>query len=1104
MMGAGGREIPAFAVAPDQSGVIYLAAGHSYEVTLHRSTDWGRTWQPIGADLRCSTGLYSFAVDPRDNSVVYAFAAACGFIKSTDAGETWSEPRLGFYGPIIIDPAEPDRLFLLDSGGVWESHDAGDSWAPDPFLGHGMYDLEFDPRDPDTRYAVFGGAVFRSTDRGASWRLFTEALLDEDEFPIAVSGVLLDPHDPDTISTWNQSGVYRTTDGGSSWEIRGIFADDFDFSRMLSSRETGSRFYAISQMHGVFSSDDAGRTWAPINANLAPIQPRQLSLIGRDPERLWIGTTRGLFSRKDGGDQWEAHNRGFGTGGEVLAVVPDRPEWIYLRGSESLYRTRDGGSTWYPVAVAGYPTSVVPHPTDPTRAWLATAVDSGTEIHRTNDGGLTWLKVGQGLGASTPVIRMIGDRLNWRILYAASAGALFRSPDEGFSWVKVLDGQDYFTILVQDESPVGTVYAGGVFTGLFASHDRGMTWRSLLDEYASVSHLAVDPKDPSILYTVSLRTQINRSTNGGESWEVMRPWPNHAPVHDLLVDPTEDGVLYVTDEDRNVCVSRDGGRHWAPFEPSWPGTDRVGPFLLTPEARLYVGTFDADIRHIDLGSQFEVLFPQIGDGESWSGGRFQTTIQLLNQASETEALLRFFDSRGDPLPLALDAQPPAHEHRIRLDRGQSFSATTPGTGDLSVGYARVSGGPGLAGAAVFSYSEDGTTLFQAGVPSAGRMSGFGLLVDISESEDNGFALVNTGAVPTDGNLRVVDSDGATLADRKLSDMLGGVPLGPGQHIARYVSEAFPELSPGPFSGQVFVRAAEPLAPISLRQNDQPDVEFPQDIRTLSIFPVLRNLLDDQYMRVFCCPRLGWIVFPHVADGVDRGVRAQTFLRLSRHGWAREQFRIRFIESDGTLMDVELEGADAVYEPQTGNWVFRLERGGSTTLRTKGTGELKVGYAIVLASAQELDGTAFFSWTEGGVRLFETGVPAANPLTDFTIFVDSDPGLLETAVAMVNVGYSSATATFRLYDRAGALVASRTWKEFLSGPGDFSDRKYEKKALFVHEIFEGAKVGEGIMTVQSDQPLAAVTLRQRDDPTVSFPEDIYLITVFPVVPGRHDF
>ena len=42
--------------------------------------------------------------------------------------------------------------------------------------------------------------------------------------------------------------------------------------------------------------------------------------------------------------------------------------------------------------------------------------------------------------------------------------------------------------------------------------------------------------------------------------------------------------------------------------------------------------------------------------------------------------------------------------------------------------------------------------------------------------------------------------------------------------------------------------------------------------------------------------------------------------------------------------------------------------------------------------------------------------------------------------------------------------------------------------------------EGMIGVVSDQPLAAVTLRQRDDPAKVFPDDVFLMSVFPVIPG----
>jgi hypothetical protein len=39
-----------------------------------------------------------------------------------------------------------------------------------------------------------------------------------------------------------------------------------------------------------------------------------------------------------------------------------------------------------------------------------------------------------------------------------------------------------------------------------------------------------------------------------------------------------------------------------------------------------------------------------------------------------------------------------------------------------------------------------------------------------------------------------------------------------------------------------------------------------------------------------------------------------------------------------------------------------------------------------------------------------------------------------------------------------------------------------------------------LTVESTEPLSALTVRQHDNPALGFPEDVYLLTLFPVMPG----
>ena len=60
------------------------------------------------------------------------------------------------------------------------------------------------------------------------------------------------------------------------------------------------------------------------------------------------------------------------------------------------------------------------------------------------------------------------------------------------------------------------------------------------------------------------------------------------------------------------------------------------------------------------------------------------------------------------------------------------------------------------------------------------------------------------------------------------------------------------------------------------------------------------------------------------------------------------------------------------------------------------------------------------------------------------------------------------------------------------------------ARFVHEMFDDPEVKaqaqdlEGILAIESDHPLVAVTVRQNDDPAKEFPQEVPILTTFPVI------
>ena len=77
----------------------------------------------------------------------------------------------------------------------------------------------------------------------------------------------------------------------------------------------------------------------------------------------------------------------------------------------------------------------------------------------------------------------------------------------------------------------------------------------------------------------------------------------------------------------------------------------------------------------------------------------------------------------------------------------------------------------------------------------------------------------------------------------------------------------------------------------------------------------------------------------------------------------------------------------------------LEEGESISAQSAGTEAIQAGYAEVIARPP-VGGTAVFSRRDAttDTLLYEAGVPASDPLTDFTVYVDT-VGIRETGLAI---------------------------------------------------------------------------------------------------------
>jgi photosystem II stability/assembly factor-like uncharacterized protein len=291
--------------------------------------------------------------------------------------------------------------FVLTSDGKRQRWDV----SGPHFAGWEIYHLKGSPADPNRLYASqtsgwFGQLIQRSNDGGKTWEPVgnkfaydgvpgTHQWYDGTQHPWEFKRVWhLEPSltDPDTVYAGvEDAAMFRTTDGGQNWEelpalrcakghlwqpgaggmgLHTIVLDPTNHDRM---------FIAISAA-GAFRTDDAGKTWRPVNRGLKSQfeLPDPDAEVGHCVHRIAMHRSRPnvLFMQKhwdvmrtdDAGESWHEVSGNLPTDfGFVIDVHAHEPETIYvvpiksdsehypLDGQLRVYRSRTGGNEWEPL-----------------------------------------------------------------------------------------------------------------------------------------------------------------------------------------------------------------------------------------------------------------------------------------------------------------------------------------------------------------------------------------------------------------------------------------------------------------------------------------------------------------------------------------------------------------------------------------------------------------------------------------------------------------------------------------------------------------------------------------------------------------------------------
>ena len=641
----GGRTVAAEGV-PNRPGLFYMAPNNG---GIWRSTDYGRTWDPIFDDQPTGS-IGALAVAPSNPDVIYAgsgeglqrpdLSVGDGIYKSTDAGHTWAHLGLrnGQQIPaILVDPKNPDRLFVAVLGhpygpnaerGVFRSLDGGRTFQKVLFkdADTGAAAMAFDPSNTNIVYAALwaarqapwengefrgpGSGLFKSTDGGTTWRPIGKGLPGPAQ-GLGRIGFAVAPSQPNRLYAQVEAregrGTYRSDDGGETWTRvnaeRRVSGRGDDFAEIRVDPQNPDLVYAANT--STYRSTDGGRTWTALKGSPGGDDYHSIWINPKDPQQILLGADQGATLTVNGGRTWSSwYNQ---PTAQFYHVATDHqfPYRVYggqqESGSVGIRSRGDSGAItfrdWHPVGAEEYG-YVAPDPLNPDLIYGGKATRFDRRTGQTAD--ISPDPLGQGGWRFLRTMPLVFSPVDPHTLYLAG-NVLFRTTNGGQTWDAI--SPDLSRTDLPTPPCVGT-YAG--------------TPEAKIARRGVIYALAPSPRDGNLLWTGTDDGLIHVTRDGGKTWQDVTPkgLPAWSKVAGLEASRFDSGTCYAAvnalrldDLHPHILRTRDGGATWQEVVAGLPADGPVNVVREDPArpGLLYAGTEQSVFVSFDAGDHWQSL-----------------------------------------------------------------------------------------------------------------------------------------------------------------------------------------------------------------------------------------------------------------------------------------------------------------------------------------------------------------------------------------------------------------------------------------------------------------------------------------------------------------
>lgn len=589
-------------VGPFRGGRVTAVAGiveqpHTYYMGstgggVWKTNDGGETWTNVSDGFFNVGSMGALEVADSDPNVVYAgTGSACirgnisigkGIYKSSDAGLTWEHiglPNAGQIGRIQVHPDDPDLVYVAALGnpfgknperGVYRSADGGETWEPVLSVSDsvGAVDLSMDPTNPRILYA----AMWRAERK--PWTL--------------KSGC-----GPDC-----GNGVWKSVDGGDTWTklTNGLPPGPTGRIGVSASPASPNRVYALVEAlrgeAGLYRSDDAGASWELVNEDEDLVtRPWYYNHVYADPvdEHTVYVVSDEFWRSTDAGENFTEVDTPHGDNHDLWINPSDNR--IMIEGNDGGANvTFNGARTWSDQT------------NQPTAEFYSLAVDSAFpyRIYGPQQDNSTISVPSRSKGSAITI-------QDWMTVGGCETGPIAIDPRNS-----------------------GVIYAG-CYAGRLTRFDSQTEQERQIADYP-VSQLGTPPEElryrfqwnapilvsrhhQGVLYHAS--QYVHRSTNEGQSWEVISPDLTrndatklgmagdpitrdmtgvevYSAIFALAEDEHDPGVLWAGSNDGLIHISHDRGETWTNVTPEGiPAWSTVSVIEPSPHAagRAFVAVY---------------------------------------------------------------------------------------------------------------------------------------------------------------------------------------------------------------------------------------------------------------------------------------------------------------------------------------------------------------------------------------------------------------------------------------------------------------------------------------------------------------------------------